>query len=542
MNSSADTLEKDQLEQNNAGTVDEHVSEGLKVLLDSLTFQGDLQRKPTTNSRLFKRAKTEKLCYHIVSDVLSFTVSVVLGFLLTTVLKNTFVTELPKMAVSTAIGLYPIMFAIPMLLVIISCRQKGHYSRFKGFWEELGEFLQISATIVGLTIAYFFFIKSDFSRLWLVTSWASIVTLVPLARWAVKQYLIKQGRWFTPTVVIGSGKNALESALAIESNILMGFEVVSLIEIGTLKKLQNRNTSKTIRDEIRLIDKTYPLLCVADNFENHFQDLGSPYVVLALEAEDYIKHEKVLENLAANHNNMSIIPPLRGLPLMGTEISPIFRHEVLHLRIRNNLANRVPRVIKRGFDIVVSSFLLVALLPLFLVLIAKIGVDGGSPFFFQTRIGKGRKLFKCWKFRSMYLDADQRLRSVLNTDSVKRAEYETTEKLKDDPRVTKIGLFIRKASIDELPQLWNVLKGDMSLVGPRPVREDELERYGPQKRYYLETPPGITGLWQISGRNDLEYSTRVSLDTWYVRNWSLWYDITILMKTIRVVLSQNGAY
>lgn len=542
MNSSADTLEKDQLDQSNTGAVDEHVSEGLKVLLDSLTFQGDLQRKPTTNSRLFKRAKTEKLCYHIVSDVLSFTASVVLGFLLTTVLKNTFVTDLPKMAVSTAIGLYPIMFAIPMLLVIISCRQKGHYSRFKGFWEELGEFLQISATIVGLTIAYFFFIKSDFSRLWLVTSWASIVTLVPLSRWVVKQYLIKQGRWFTPTVVIGSGKNALESALAIESNILMGFEVVSLIEIGTLKELQNRNTSKTIRDEIRLIDKTYPLLCVADNFENHFQDLGSPYVVLALEAEDYIKHEKVLENLAANHNNMSIIPPLRGLPLMGTEISPIFRHEVLHLRIRNNLANRVPRVIKRGFDIVVSSLLLVALSPLYLVLIAKIGLDGGSPLFFQIRIGKGRKLFKCWKFRSMYMDSESRLRDVLATDPVKRKEYEATEKLKDDPRITKIGAFIRRSSIDELPQLWNVLKGEMSLVGPRPVREDELERYGPQKRYYLETPPGITGLWQISGRNDLEYSTRVSLDTWYVRNWSMWYDITILLKTVKVVIVGQGAY
>ena len=123
-----------------------------------------------------------------------------------------------------------------------------------------------------------------------------------------------------------------------------------------------------------------------------------------------------------------------------------------------------------------------------------------------------------------------------------RADWERDFKLKDDPRITSIGAFMRATSLDELPQLWNVIRGEMSLVGPRPVIQEELERYGDQVSYYLEAPPGMTGLWQISGRNDTGYEDRVALDCWYVRNWSLWYDLVILLKTVRVVFARKGAY
>ena len=151
-------------------------------------------------------------------------------------------------------------------------------------------------------------------------------------------------------------------------------------------------------------------------------------------------------------------------------------------------------------------------------------------------------MFGCLKFRTMVPDADGVLRRLLEVDPRARAEWERDFKLKDDPRITPIGDFLRRTSLDELPQLWNVLKGEMSLVGPRPIIEEEVERYGDQVGYYLETRPGITGLWQISGRNSIGYDDRVALDSWYVRNWSIWYDLVILVKTIAVVLRGKGAY
>jgi undecaprenyl-phosphate galactose phosphotransferase len=151
-------------------------------------------------------------------------------------------------------------------------------------------------------------------------------------------------------------------------------------------------------------------------------------------------------------------------------------------------------------------------------------------------------MFDCLKFRTMVPDAAGVLKQLLDTNPGARAEWGRDFKLKDDPRITSIGAFLRRTSLDELPQLWNVLKGEMSLVGPRPIIEVELERYGEEVGYYLETRPGITGLWQISGRNNTSYDDRVALDCWYVRNWSLWYDLVILVKTVRVVLWREGAY
>jgi Undecaprenyl-phosphate galactose phosphotransferase WbaP len=168
--------------------------------------------------------------------------------------------------------------------------------------------------------------------------------------------------------------------------------------------------------------------------------------------------------------------------------------------------------------------------------------DGGQPFFGHMRVGHNGKPFKCYKFRSMVVNAEQVLEHLLANDPVARAEWALNFKLKNDPRVSKLGEFLRRSSLDELPQLWNVFKGDMSLVGPRPVIEAELERYGDDVGYYLMTRPGITGLWQVSGRNDVDYATRVYLDSWYVKNWSLWNDIAILFKTISVVRRRSGAY
>jgi undecaprenyl-phosphate galactose phosphotransferase len=159
------------------------------------------------------------------------------------------------------------------------------------------------------------------------------------------------------------------------------------------------------------------------------------------------------------------------------------------------------------------------------------------------RIGRGGKPFGVYKFRSMYSDARERLEIILNKDPESRREWNKYFKIKNDPRVTRMGKFLRKTSLDELPQIFNVLRSEMSLVGPRPVLHEELVKYYKlDADYYYLVRPGITGLWQVSGRNDIDYEMRVKLDSWYILNWSLWLDILMLIKTIRVVLTREGAY
>lgn len=219
-----------------------------------------------------------------------------------------------------------------------------------------------------------------------------------------------------------------------------------------------------------------------------------------------------------------------------------FKYNVIGMGIKKYWFVRVNRIIKRTVDIFGSGFLLVFLSPLFLYLGYKISRDGGYPVYCHERIGMKGQKFKCYKFRSMITNSKEVLENLLATDPNARSEWGKDFKLKNDPRITKIGHFIRKTSLDELPQLWNVFKGEMSLVGPRPVTEYEIERYRQYVKYYLSVRPGITGLWQISGRNDTTYNERIRLDTRYIIGWSLLKDFIIMFKTISVVLFRKGAY
>ncbi len=239
---------------------------------------------------------------------------------------------------------------------------------------------------------------------------------------------------------------------------------------------------------------------------------------------------------------VSVIPTLRGVPLDSTDMSFIFSHEVMIFRVQQNLAKWSSRILKRVFDIFGSLSIIVILSPLLLYISLKVKRDGGPAIFGHERIGKNGKPFKCLKFRSMVVNSKEVLESLLKNNMEAKAEWDATFKLKDDPRITKIGAFLRRTSLDELPQLFNVLKGEMSLVGPRPIISAELERYNDEIDYYLLSKPGMTGLWQVSGRSDVDYDTRVYLDAWYVKNWSMWNDIAILFKTISVVLKKEGAY
>ena len=200
--------------------------------------------------------------------------------------------------------------------------------------------------------------------------------------------------------------------------------------------------------------------------------------------------------------------------------------------------------LKRVFDLI-SVVVILALFGWLMVVIAvAVRLTGGKKVLYgHTRVGRNGKPFQCLKFRSMVTNSDEVLRNLLATDPDARAQWERDFKLKDDPRITRIGRFIRKTSLDELPQLWNVVKGEMSIVGPRPVVQAEFDQYyGGARDHYLSVPPGLTGLWQVSGRNDLDYAQRVELDKSYVENSNVFFDFMIVMRTVKVMVVKRGAY
>ena len=402
------------------------------------------------------------------------------------------------------------------------------------FWAEL---LQILWTLLGfglMDLALIAVARSEFYKTWWLSAWLSLVVLIPLARKASRTLLGSFNLWSRPTVVFGSGENARQAHLAMLSESIMGFNVRAFLSPHRLG-LVEINDAVTPAAGI-------PLLSWLGT-ESEVNMLRAFHCVIAVESDQWELRGALIRELTRNGIvDVHVIPAMRGVPLYGLETAQFFSHEVLLIQVRNNLASKLFRTMKRTFDIVVSSTLLVMLSPLFVYLSFKISKDGGSVIFGHTRIGRGGKHFKCLKFRTMVINSQEILKNLLATDPGARAEWNNDFKLKNDPRINALGHFLRRTSLDELPQLWNVLRGDMSLVGPRPVVQDELERYGEDVEYYLMARPGMTGLWQVSGRNNVDYATRVYLDSWYVKNWSLWSDIVILFKTIAVVTDRTGAY
>ena len=214
-------------------------------------------------------------------------------------------------------------------------------------------------------------------------------------------------------------------------------------------------------------------------------------------------------------------------------------------RISRSLESLDGELFKRLFDILFSLSVLILFAPVYLLLAFSIALSSSGPIFYvQERVGKNRKRFYCLKFRTMVENADDILLEIMENSPHLRQEFEDNFKLKQDPRITWIGRFLRMTSLDEFPQFWNVLKGDMSVVGPRPLVEEELPRYGRHINKILTIRPGITGLWQVSGRNDIPYPRRVQIDLYYANDKNLWMDMWIIFKTIGVVIfpKNNGAY
>lgn len=464
-------------------------------------------------------------CLLVFSDFISLNLSLVLALFVMAIFSGQLDTYIPSNELGERFFIHFFIISCGVAWFAIRLR---HYTYRKPFWLELKEILRTLLILAVIELAAVAFSKMYLSRyLWGFT-WIIALIITPFSRVMIKKALIKSGIYLCPAIIIGGGKNAIDAYKALNSETYLGFNIKYFITEHKTEELRQLNIS--ILDESR--ESLWKL-----------KTKKTDQFIIALEDNEFELRDRWLKFFSTQgYRSVSVIPTLRGLPLYSTDMSFLFSYDMMLLRMNNNLAKRSSRILKRMMDIIGSVLIILALSLLLLALYFIIRRDGGDAIYGHERIGQNGKPFKCLKFRSMVTNSKEVLDDLLANNAEARAEWEKDFKLKNDPRITKIGRLLRKTSLDELPQLFNVLKGEMSLVGPRPIVQEELERYHNDVSYYLMAKPGMTGLWQVSGRNDVDYDTRVYFDSWYVKNWSLWNDIAILFKTINVVFKRDGAY
>ena len=416
------------------------------------------------------------------------------------------------------------------LLYIIFLNIEQLYNRRAQFWQIIQKLFvtscyAITAIIILLYIAR---IAASTSRMFIAVFWLVSFILLVIFRYIVKKVLEKCQLLQVPVLIIGAGKTAELLVQGIKDDAGMGYKIIGLLEDNKVEQ--------------GILEK-YPVLGKFTDAEKVITKYNIQHVFIAAPGLEQGKLTQLIYKVQPLVKSMGVIPNLIGVPMGGIEAESLFNEKLMLLRLKNNLAKPVNRYIKTIFDYVLTITGTIAISPILIVIALWIYKDSPGPVIFKhRRIGKNGKEFNCYKFRSMCIDAKERLEELLKNDPQAKAEWEKDFKLKNDPRITKSGAFLRKTSLDELPQIFNVLKGEMSLVGPRPIIRDEIARYGEYIGDYLMVKPGITGMWQVSGRSDIDYKERVLLDSWYTRNWSVWLDVTLLFKTFKVVLLRKGAY
>jgi Undecaprenyl-phosphate galactose phosphotransferase WbaP len=362
--------------------------------------------------------------------------------------------------------------------------------------------------------------------------WLFAVVAVPLARIFVRWLGSRIGIWGEPVVIIGNGDLSGKIIRYLLKNTYCGMTPVLVVDGFT------HSPGHPAAKDLPI--PSIPLEKWPSTSEIGLQMGVSTAIVVAPDLPSPISEAFARGEHLGFSNIITITEQFntRNFGLTPLDFGGILGFEERHYEL-NVFEDRIIRI----FDLLLLFFSLPILAFIFLFLGTAIRLDSkGSVFYRQSRIGKEGRVFKVLKFRTMVKDADKVLVKYLEDNPKLLAEWNKDHKIKDDPRITRVGRILRKASLDELPQLWNILKGEMSLVGPRPIVAEEIERYGNRFRYYAQVPPGITGLWQVSGRNDIGYEERVNLDEYYVRNRSIWLNLHILIRTFLAVIRRQGAY
>lgn len=394
--------------------------------------------------------------------------------------------------------------------------------------EELRRMTYATTAIFATFGAFHFFAHQHglhrFSRFVLLGSWMACVLLLPMMRVGARKLLTRLGIWGVPAIVVGEVERATQILQRLRQHPEYGLFPVGIVgldrepppcyRVGSLEQLDVAVATYRVRYGIII-------------------DGGSQA------SEERL--DTLVREYGTHFSHLLIIP--RHIASSTVWVSPRDLNGILGLEIRQNLL--IPAIARSKLLLDYAATLVLSFLavPLALGVAVLIRLDSRGPVLYrQKRIGRGGREFTILKFRTMHVDADRKLAELLAREPAMRAEWEQYQKLRHDPRVTRVGGWLRRTSLDEIPQLWNVLRGEMALVGPRPIVAAEIERYGAQAfAEYGKVKPGLSGLWQVSGRSDTSYEQRVLLDLYYINNWSPWMDIYILLKTFYAVLAQRGS-
>jgi Undecaprenyl-phosphate galactose phosphotransferase WbaP len=376
-------------------------------------------------------------------------------------------------------------------------------------------------------LAFALLMSGMLSRMLLFGWCLGLLVLAPFVRHLVKRIVIRIGLWGKPVVVLGAEKAGARILKVLRQERQLGFNPVAVFDN---RVAPTGGMLEGVPYEGTLTEATA---------------LGRRHGVdTAIFAMPYTRHEhlsKFVNLVSPSFRHVMVIPNLGGITnsaVVARDLAGTFSVEI-NYDLLNPWAQRVKRVIDILFTLIGGALIL----PLILLLCLLVRIESRGPIFYKDqRMGRDGRLFSCVKFRTMVLDAEDLLQSMLAEDEEMRDEYLKYHKLRDDPRVTRVGRFLRKTSLDELPQLWNVLRGEMSLVGPRPYLPRESEDIGLTQKEILRVTPGITGPWQVAGRNHTAFSERVQMDSSYVRNWSVWLDLVLLVSTVRCLLLSRDAY
>lgn len=408
---------------------------------------------------------------------------------------------------------------------------EGLYTKRFSFWDEVKAIWKaiFFSTVAVFSILYLGKIGEKVSRTVLVVMGLISLPLMPVVRTSAKKLLIRLGLLKSKVLILGAGKTGELMLNALRRDTNLGYDVVGFLDDDPGKTGKRIGGIKVHRG--------------VDRAHRYISRCGIDDIIIAMPGCRREKLLSIINKLQHEVQNILLIPDLFGVAILGTTLQHFFQEQAIGLEVKNNLARPANLFIKRIFDLTFSFILLIILLIPMLVIAILITIDSrGSAFYSHERVGRNNRTFRCYKFRTMYKDAHERFSLLLNDNPGVIHEWQRYYKLKNDPRITRVGKFLRKTSLDELPQLFNVLRGEMSLVGPRPVTRQEIDEYYKENaKLCFSVPPGITGLWQVGGRSNTDYNYRIALDSWYVRNWNLWLDIVILFKTVRVVLRREGA-
>jgi undecaprenyl-phosphate galactose phosphotransferase len=405
---------------------------------------------------------------------------------------------------------YKMYYLLAVFILIFSYEKLYAYKRRYDFFEEFvyiirGLFMSVILIVVLVYLSRSF---EMFTRTIPILMMLTGMVVVPLFRYIVKRLLTVSGFYTRQSVVLGLKKETDAVLPVLRKMESSGNKIIEVLEPA-----QNNNNIRNIETLI-IVPKGIA--------KEEVNDLINTW-------ENRVKEIKIVSDSGY-------------LKTIGVETEYI--EELLVMRMANNLLSPFNRFLKRLFDILVSTLALLVLFPLFVLIACIIKLDSrGSVFYNHDRFGREGKKFRLFKFRTMYVDGDQKLADFLESHPELKEEWRQYKKLKShDPRVTRVGRFLRRFSLDESPQLFNVFKGEMSIVGPRPYLIREKEDIQQSASIIFRVKSGITGLWQIKGRNDLSFEDRLKLDEFYVRNWSFLLDITIILKTFGAVIKGKGAY